>query len=122
MIVSFLNMNPECRILHRQDLISGTDDYAYALSEPIKYLLNNVVNKYKRNLPARFSETIAIFITNEVIHDYDKILIDNYEYEIFEGGVLLNSNTIISDKYYTAYIKKRREYNENKITISTRIR
>ena len=122
MIVSFLNMNPECKILYRQDLISGTDDYAYTLSEPIKYLLNNVVNKYKGNIPARFSETIAIFITNEIIRDYDKILIGDYEYEIFEGGVLLNSNTIISDKYYTAYIKKRREYNENKITISARIR
>jgi hypothetical protein len=59
---------------------------------------------------------------SEAIQEYDRILFDNYVYDIVTGGILRKKSYLTGrTELYKVFVEKRREYNEDTVTISARV-
>ena len=115
MIHSILISDPICRILKRQESDSD-QNYNYTPSDPVEYLFKSKAGEDIQNDLGEFVPLSGVFITTESLDEFDRILLDGYEYEI--SSIRRRKDVITGNGYNAAIIVRRRKYNEDQITIS----
>jgi len=111
-----------CTILRRQeDTRDEYNKYSYYEIDDVpciglRIFENTSVNEFTRNL----NRDLVIF-TKEQIFDSDKIVYEDYEYEIEPGGVSVRKSFISGDEEFYATTLQRREEHPSEGKTITRI-
>jgi len=106
----------------QSDSVDDNFDPTYTLSDEIDYLFRGKISKELREQLEESIQIDGYFIITESISSGDRILFDGYEYDIVSGGIFSRMKVLTGEvEYYMVVVSRRREYNEEQITINSKV-
>jgi hypothetical protein len=112
-----------CKILQRDSNSKDSfGNYSYTLSDERSCLFLNEEGTRVTVAGAKDIIISGMFYLSANINEYDRILFDDYIYDVVKGGVLRKKSYLTGrTEYYKVYVERRRLFNENEITINPRV-
>jgi hypothetical protein len=115
--------NSTFQILRRQD---GSRDswgkYQYVLSDSYPCMFRDQTGRIIRDGAGKDVDISGVLHTTEVVSETDQIVYKEYVYDITQGGISSKEDLLTGAvEYYKLYLVRRRRYDENPVTINSRV-
>jgi hypothetical protein len=113
--------NRKCKILRRLDNTRDSfNNYQYQLSDDVDCIFKERMGAYIKGSDSNDIVITGILILIESVNEYDKFVIDNYEYDIAKGGIQEIRDPVNDEvSHRRIAVIRRRLYSEESVTINS---